>query len=133
MSGWGDLVQQYRKTLKPRELEELPDLLFCRPPAFLIAKGLARTVVTPDAVSIFAMFWSVLVAYSYGRGDYAWALVGAATYYFWNVLDCVDGQLARMKKQYSPIGYILDMVVDQVSTVLFFVGMAVGLDAARPG
>lgn len=133
MSGWRDLVQQYRKTLKPRELEELPDLLLCRPPAFLLAKLLARTPVTPDAVSIFAMFWSAFVAYGFAQGEYRWGLVAGAAYYLWNVLDCVDGQLARMKKQYSPIGYILDQVVDQVSTVTFFVGMAIGLNRAHPG
>jgi phosphatidylglycerophosphate synthase len=129
----GALVEQYRGTLKPRELEELPDLWFCRPPAFVVAKLLARTRVTPDEVSLVALLWSLVVGYGYWRGDALGLWVGAISYYLWNVLDCVDGQLARMTKQSSPVGYILDEVVDQISTVVLFVGIAGGLSHARPG
>lgn len=125
--------REFRSTLKPLEMEELFDLLLCRPIAFVIAKPLSRTAVTPDQVSLFALAWSVLVAYLYWQGDYVSIALGALAYLFWNILDCVDGQLARMKKQSSPIGYVLDQAVDWFSTVITFVGLTHAVVARHPG
>ena len=133
MSRWHDWYKQYRATLKPLEMEELGDLVFCRPPAFLLAKALRATPITPDHVSFFAVIWSVVVSYCFWQGSYRYTLMAAAAFYFWNVLDCVDGQLARMKGGGSPIGYIVDEVVDQISTVLLWLGIAGGLAHGRGG
>jgi phosphatidylglycerophosphate synthase len=133
MSRWQAWYKEYRSSLKPLELEELPDLLVCRPPAFLLAKLLRGTRVTPDGVSLFAALWSLVVAVLYWQGDYRSAVVGGAAYFFWNVLDCADGQLARMKGGGSPIGYVVDEVVDQISTVALWVGLTHHLVVARAG
>jgi phosphatidylglycerophosphate synthase len=133
MSRWRAWYQEYRGSLKPLELEELPDLLFCRPPAFLLAKLLRGTRVTPDGVSLFAAIWSLVVAALYWQGDHRSAVLGGAAYFFWNVLDCADGQLARMKGGGSPIGYVVDEVVDQISTFALWVGLTHCLVVARAG
>jgi len=125
--------REFRATLKPLEMEELFDLLLCRPIAFVIAKALRPTAVTPDQVSLFALAWSVLVGYLYWSGDTVSIALGAAAYFFWNVLDCVDWQLARMKKLSSPIGYVLDQAVDWFSAVITFVGLSHAVVTRHPG
>jgi phosphatidylglycerophosphate synthase len=114
-------------------MEEIFDLLLCRPLAFIIAKPLSLTRVTPDHVSLFALFWAFVVAYFYWQGDYRSVVIGAMAYLFWNILDCVDGQLARMTKKSSPVGYVLDQAVDWFSAVLTFVGLTHAVVARHPG
>ncbi|MEI7893219.1 MAG: CDP-alcohol phosphatidyltransferase family protein, partial [Myxococcales bacterium] len=133
MTLWQEWHEEYRRSLKPRELEELADLLFCRPPAFVIAKALKRTPVTPDAVSLFAVLWSLVVSACYWQGHYVASLLGATAYFAWNILDCVDGQLARMRGGGSPIGHIIDEVADVLSTIALWVGIAHHLTVQRPG
>ncbi len=52
--------------------------------------------------------------------------MGAIFYLLYNILDCSDGQLARLKHSGTPIGRILDGVADYAATVAGYVGLAIG-------
>jgi phosphatidylglycerophosphate synthase len=132
MSLLASLRKEYRATLKPREVEEIHDLVFFRPLGFALAKLLRPTPVTPDGVSLFALFWSLVIGYFYWQGTHLGWLLGSAAYLFWNVLDCTDGQLARMRGGGSPVGFIIDEVVDTLSHGVVFTAIAHGLAVQRP-
>jgi len=98
-----------------------------RPPAAVLVWMLQRTRVTPNQVSFLAI---------------AVAAGGCATLIFWRtwlglivgglvlqlayVIDCVDGQLARIKSMASPVGALLDFMLDEVKAF-----MVIGSAAAR--
>jgi hypothetical protein len=51
-----------------------------------------------------------------------------------NILDCADGQLARLKRNGTPVGRIIDGVSDYIATTAVFTGIAIGfaLPSGRP-
>ena len=99
-----------------------------RPPAAVLVYLLKGTRVTPNQVSFLAI---------------AIALGGCATLILWRtwiglitsglilqlayVVDCVDGQLARLKQMASPVGALLDFMLDEVKAFCVIASCAVRL------
>ncbi|MDR3127583.1 MAG: CDP-alcohol phosphatidyltransferase family protein [Tannerellaceae bacterium] len=100
--------KEYEASLKSIETENLLDKLFYRPLGFLIAKKLRHTSVTPNAVTFLSIFVGVAGACLFFFNDLSLNLLGVACLVFANILDCVDGQLARLTGIKSPFGRILD-------------------------
>jgi hypothetical protein len=63
----------------------------------------------------------------YMFGDYNFFLLAAISFFICNVLDCADGQLARMKKNGTRIGRIIDGLIDYVTTIFGFIGAGIAL------
>lgn len=74
----------------------------------------------------------VAAGFSFGSATRPGALIGAIAYFVGNVLDCADGQLARLQGSASPVGYLVDGAADYVGTTSVFVGMAHWLNVRRP-
>ncbi|HEY6065537.1 MAG TPA: CDP-alcohol phosphatidyltransferase family protein, partial [Thermoanaerobaculia bacterium] len=119
-------------SLKPPELEERLDLWIYRPLAFLIAWPLRKTSIRPNQVSLGSMVCGVAAGLLFWRATRGAALLGGLAYLLGNVLDCADGQLARLQGCASPIGYLVDGAADYVGTTAVFVGMAHSLNVQRP-
>jgi CDP-alcohol phosphatidyltransferase-like enzyme len=60
------------------------------------------------------------------------AIFAGLAYVLGNVLDCADGQLARLQGTASPIGYLVDGAADYIGTLAVFVGMAHSLNLQHP-
>jgi phosphatidylglycerophosphate synthase len=52
-------------------------------------------------------------------------VVAAAVFEFSFVLDCADGMLARLRKMASPLGHLLDFLVDELKAMLLYACVAV--------
>ena len=118
------MIKLYKESLKRVESEEVLDLLIFRLLGFFIALLLRKTSVTPNNVTILSMILGLFSGYFLYIRDY---ITGAILIFLANLLDCVDGQLARLKKQFSPVGRILDGFADYVTYVSSYVGLAFGL------
>lgn len=109
----------YFRSLKPLEVEEPIDVWVHRPPAYVLARMLMPTPVSPNLVTAF----SILLGCAAGAAIFApfrGHLPVAGLLVFGSaVLDCADGQLARLRKSSSAFGRMLDGVADLVvSTVV---------------
>jgi hypothetical protein len=78
------------------------------------------------------MLCGLLAGLLFWRASRGAALLGGLVYLLGNVLDCADGQLARLQGSASPIGYLIDGAADYVGTFAVFVGMAHSLNVQRP-
>ncbi len=122
------IIQQYRESLKTVEAEEIFDLLIYRPLAFIFVKiTYPLNFLTPNLVSVLAMAAGVAAGAAFGFGSAEYLLYGAALYFVSNILDCADGQIARLKKNGTKIGRIVDGFIDYVVSVSVFIGIGVGL------
>lgn len=108
MSKFTDLRSEYLSTLKSMDTEEHIDLFFYRPLGFCVAKVSKALSITPNALTIISIFLGVGAGIMYYFSDMACTLVGIALLVCANTLDSADGQLARMTRNYSRIGRILD-------------------------
>ncbi|MET0790045.1 MAG: CDP-alcohol phosphatidyltransferase family protein [Polyangiaceae bacterium] len=115
MSFW----DAYFRSLKPLEVEEPIDVWVHRPPAYVLARILLPTPVSPNLVTV----GSIVLGCAAGVAifsSFPHHLPAAGVLIFSSaVLDCCDGQLARLRKSSSAFGRMLDGVADLVvSTVV---------------
>ncbi|HRZ97942.1 MAG TPA: CDP-alcohol phosphatidyltransferase family protein [Paludibacter sp.] len=100
---------ELESSLKSIETENYIDRIFFRPVGFIIAKALKNTGITPNMVTIFSIFvGSAAGIFFYFPYSISFALLGILFLIMANILDCVDGQLARLTGIKSEIGRILD-------------------------
>ena len=91
-----------------------------------IARWAARRGWTPNFVTSLSMLVGVLAALAFATGD-RWGLVlGAVLLQAAFTLDCVDGQLARYTRTFTPLGAWLDSIFDRGKEYVVYAGLAFG-------
>ncbi len=109
MTPKNDKKSEYLSSLKSIETENLIDRSFYRPIGFKIAKALKNTGITPNMVTILSVFVGMCAGIAWWFPyNVSCAVIGILALVFANILDCVDGQLARMTGIKSEVGRILD-------------------------
>lgn len=111
MRSFKEFKEAYKGSLKSMDTEETIDLLFYRPIGFFWALLAAKLGITPNVITIASIFLGVaggLLFYPYETNQMWLNFVGMLLLVWANSFDSADGQLARMTKQYSRLGRILD-------------------------
>ena len=121
---------EYKSSLKGYDVEELLDIFFYRPMSFLFVKLIYSTDITPNQISIVSMLFGILTGVMFGFGTHQFFVFGAIALLISNVLDCADGQLARLKKNGTGIGRIIDGFIDYITGLSIYVGIGIGLSIA---
>ena len=123
------LLTEYKNSLKLAEVEETLDLVFYRPLAFLLVKGIYRLPITPNQVTFLSMIAGLLCAWCFAQGTTGEFFAAGIWYAVANTLDCADGMLARLQNSGTPFGRLVDGIVDWIISVAIFVGVGIGLTA----
>ncbi|MFV0392590.1 MAG: CDP-alcohol phosphatidyltransferase family protein [Paludibacteraceae bacterium] len=99
----------YLSSLKSIETENFLDRIFYRPIGYQIAKTIRNTGITPNVVTIVSIFIGISAGFFWWFPyDLTYAVFGCLALIVANILDCVDGQLARLTGIKSEVGRILD-------------------------
>jgi len=117
---------EYRRSLKHPEAEELFDLWIYRPAAYVFVRAVYRTPLTPNQVTILSLVAALIAAYCFASGTMALLAAGAGWYAIANILDCADGQLARLQGSGTPNGRLWDGVADYIGSTAIFIGIGIG-------
>jgi phosphatidylglycerophosphate synthase len=120
------VVDAYRRTRKPKDI--LWNRFVARPLAAVVIVPLARTRVTPNQVTLatLVVFLAGAVLMALGR-SWGALVAGTAILEISYVLDCADGQLARLKGTSSPVGAHLDFLMDELKAFTLVAAVAVRL------
>ena len=124
------LIEEYKRSLKMPQAEEVFDLVFYRPLAFVLVKGIYRLPVTPNQVTLFSLLAGLVAAWFFASGNPGLLIGGAVWYAIANILDCADGQLARLQSSGTLLGRVVDGVADYISSAAIFLGIGFGLAAS---
>ena len=109
----------YFRSLKPLEVEEPIDVWVHRPPAYVLARLLLPTKISPNQVTVGSILLGLAAGASIFSGFAGHLPLAGGLIFSSAVLDCCDGQLARLRKSSSAFGRMLDGVADLVvSTVV---------------
>ncbi|MCW2990823.1 MAG: CDP-alcohol phosphatidyltransferase, partial [Solirubrobacterales bacterium] len=104
---------------------------FVSPYSKHIARWAARRGLTPNQVTTVSLVLGVLAAAGFATGE-RWGLVaGAVLLQVAFTTDCVDGQLARFTRTFTPLGAWLDSTFDRLKEYVVYAGLAIG--AAHAG
>ncbi|MEU9890390.1 CDP-alcohol phosphatidyltransferase family protein [Sphaerisporangium sp. NPDC051011] len=91
-----------------------------------LVRAAARLGLSPNAVTGLSVGLAGMAAVAFSSGQRRALVAGAVLLYLSFVLDCVDGQLARYTRMFSPLGAWLDATFDRVKEYVVYVGLAVG-------
>jgi len=117
----------YYSSLKSIETENYLDRWLYRPVGFCIAKALCGTCITPNMVTVFSIFVGAAVGPLFYLNNLKINLLGIMLLVSANILDCVDGQLARLTGIKSKIGRILDGLAGDIWFTIIYVFLALRL------
>jgi 1L-myo-inositol 1-phosphate cytidylyltransferase / CDP-L-myo-inositol myo-inositolphosphotransferase len=81
---------------------------------------------SPNAVTIMATVIGLLAAGGFALGTYAAGVGAALLFQLAAIIDCSDGEVARLTFTESPFGAWLDLALDNVVHMAIFSGIAVG-------
>lgn len=109
-SNTSEKKSSYRDSLKSMDTEETFDLIFYRRIGYAWACLAKNLGVTPNAITIASIFLGIGAGVMFYYNNIWLNVVGMLLLIWANSFDSADGQLARMTKQYSRIGRILDGV-----------------------
>lgn len=127
MSAFSEIAAIYRASKKKKDINWWTEWV-CRPPAAVFVYLLKGTRITPNQVTFLATFVALASAALFIVLPGWWgAVVAALVFEFSFVLDCVDGQLARLRKTASKIGHHLDFLMDEIKAFFIFGAVTVRL------
>jgi phosphatidylglycerophosphate synthase len=112
-----------------QEAEEIFDLIFYRPFAFLFVQSIKHFPITPNQITIISMIFGLLAAWQFSYGTSEALIIGGLLFVVSNILDCADGQLARIQQSGSLLGRVIDGVADYIVGLAVFIGIGFGLAA----
>jgi len=122
-----EIAAIYRASKKKQDINWFTERI-ARPPAAAVVYAIRNTRLTPNQVT----FLSAVIAAGAGvmmallRG-WMWLGIAAAVFEFSFILDCADGMLARLRKTASPLGHLLDFLMDELKAMFIFGCVAIRL------
>jgi phosphatidylglycerophosphate synthase len=106
---------------------------FVSPYSRYIARAFARAGIAPNTVTIGSILLGFAAAAGFAYGTRAALIAGAVVLQISFMLDCVDGQLARLTSRFSMFGAWLDITFDRAKEYAVYAGLAVGAGRAGLG
>lgn len=98
-----------------------------RPISLRLTRHLIRWGLTPNQISLIVLAVELLSVYLIFQGRYASMALGSFLFLVASVIDCCDGENARLTCRVSRFGTIFDISADAFLYVTFFTALPLGL------
>ena len=92
----------------------------------IFTRGFIRLGLSPNSITIFSMIVGLIGAACFATGSYAIGIAGALLFQLSVIIDCCDGEVARLTFAESPFGQELDIIADNIVHMAIFAGVAWG-------
>ena len=115
------------------QYEGFVDTYFNRTISALLSRVFLALRFSPNAVTMVATAIGLFAAVAFSKGSYAAGIVGALLFQLAAVVDCCDGEVARLTFTESPFGEQLDIMTDNVVHMAIFAGIGWGSFVAQGG
>lgn len=112
------VAEIYRASKKKRDINWFTEWV-ARPPAAIVVYVLRNTPITPNQVTFLSAIIAAGACAMFALlPGWLGLIAAAAVFEFSFVLDCADGMLARLRKIASPLGHLLDFLMDELKAML---------------
>lgn len=127
-------ISTLESTYKARDVEGLLDLLIYRKLGFQLARLCAFLKLTPVSVTVVGGICGIFAGHLYFYRDLRLNIIGMILHVWANLLDNVDGQLARLLNQKSRTGRVIDSVFDHLIFLSIYIhlGLRCLFEGASP-
>lgn len=97
--------------------------IVCRKFSVYFSWVFARFPITPNQISLLMILSGIIGGIFLTMQSYLNGLIGVLFLQLFLVLDCVDGEVARIKKRFSSKGKFLDLLANDIIFVSIFAGL----------
>ena len=115
------------------DCEGFVDRYFNRTFSRLLTRAFLWMKCSPNAITMVATAVGLLSAVGFGFGTYQAGIIAALLFQLAAVIDCCDGEVARLTFAESPFGAWLDIAMDNVVHIAIFAGIACGAYLRQAG
>jgi hypothetical protein len=124
--GWiNETIEQTRDRLR-RPWGDYPlTILIINPVNLRLVRMIGRTSITPNQISILSFIIIVLSAILLSSTGYFFHAAGGILLLVSYIVDCLDGDLARYKSIESPLGAMLDSILDRCGDFAVILGVTI--------
>ena len=120
-------LNEYKSSLKNLHAEEPLDVYLYRPLAFIVVKTFYSFPITPNQYSLMALLSGIASGYNFIKGTSLGFKWGAFYFLIFAILDCCDGMVARLKKNGTEFGRLIDGIVDYLVNTIVYLTLAIGI------
>ena len=92
----------------------------------VFTRGFIRLGLSPNSITVLSMIVGLIGAACFAAGSYGMGIVGALLFQLSVIIDCCDGEVARLTFAESPFGQELDIIADNIVHMAIFAGVAWG-------
>ncbi len=115
------------------QYEGFVDTYFNRAVSAQLSRIFLALRFSPNAVTMVATAVGILAAATFSTGSYAAGIVGALLFQLAAIVDCCDGEVARLTFTESPFGEQLDIMTDNIVHMAIFAGIGWGAFVVQGG
>lgn len=109
------------------EFEGFVDRFFNRKVSRWFTRIFLALGFSPNPITMLAGLVGLIAAVGFGVGTYSAGIIAALLFQLAAIIDCCDGEVARLTFTESSFGAWLDIAMDNVVHMAIFAGIAVGL------
>ncbi len=120
-----ETIDQTRERLRRVWGDYLTTILVINPINVRLVRLVGRTAVTPNHLTVFAFCLTIVSALCFSSPDRVFQVAGAGLLLLAFLVDCMDGDLARLKELESPLGAMLDPIFDRLGEITVICGVAI--------
>lgn len=123
---WREIARDYREGITGKDNFWIRRVT--RPFSAVVVYFLKDTRITPNQISFLSVACAVVGALVLiFRRSYPGLLTGVAVFQIAFILDCADGQLARLRGADNDLGMYVDFLTDELRAYIFFGSVALRL------
>lgn len=122
---WTDLKKSY--TNKKRATSSIWARMFSRPVSFVITYVVINMGISANQISMLSIIDAIASCVFISLPNPIFRIIGVCMFALWHILDCVDGNIARVKKESSYRGEYIDALSGY--TASSFIYFAIGIAA----
>jgi len=108
------------------EFEGFVDRFFNRKISRWFTRMFLAAGFSPNVITILATLVGLVAAAGFGVGTYSAGIIAALLFQLAAIIDCCDGEVARLTFTESPFGAWLDITMDNLVHMAIFAGIAAG-------
>jgi len=115
------------------DLEGFVDRYFNRKVSGALTRVFLKFGLSANAVTALSLVIGLLSGVSFAMGGYAAGIIGALLFQLSAIVDCCDGEIARLTFTESSSGELFDLIADNVVHYAIFAGITWALATREPG
>ena len=116
-------TEEEKASRKSGDTDDPIDVIFYHPFSIKLAHGFIRAGISANAVTLMSLFVGIIGAILFYPQNKWINLIGIFVVIFAAVLDCCDGQVARLTHTSSQLGRVLDGTVDITGFLAIYIAL----------